>query len=324
MTTGQQFPRILVIATWFGPLPDWFPLWLTSCRFNPDLDWLLATDANLPAVDIPANVHVVPLTMAEFAARIEATVGFSVRFEKAYKACDYRPLYGCLTDLVPGNWQFWGHCDMDMLFGNIRAFLPLKLLSSHDRVFGVGHFSLYRNDENANRFYRRPCPGLDYREIIADRQPRGFDEHIGVNRIWHLHKGRFYEDESVIADIDPHIGSLRRTSSHASASNYRWQIFCFDRGRVLRFYIEGGQLRSEEFMYVHFQKRRFHLPVPPQDCDRVWLTPDGFVPMTDEPLTLAKIKELNPSPLLPPIVEILYRARRAVRLMRHEMSRCAK
>ena len=321
MATENHFPRILVISTWFGPLPAWFPLWLTSCRFNPDLDWLVATDANLPAVDIPKNVHVVRLTMAEFAARIEQAVGFPVHFVKPYKACDYRPLYGCLTNLVPGDWEFWGHCDLDMLFGNVRAFLTPELLASNDRVFGVGHFSIYRNDETANTFYRRPYPGLDYHQIIADPEPRGFDEHNGVNLIWHFHGGRFYEDESVIADIDPHISSLRRTSSHDRVSNYRRQIFCFNRGRVLRFYLQGGQVHSEEFMYVHFQKRRFVLPAPPYDCERAWLTPSGFVPMDNEPITPDQLAKLNPSRLLPHGTEILYRARRTFGLMRRWISK---
>ena len=320
MTIETIFPRILVIATWFGPLPAWFPLWLTSCRFNPDLDWLVATDAKLPSIDIPANVHVVRLSMPEFAARVEAAAGFPVHFVKPYKACDYRPLYGCLTDLVPGDWEFWGHCDLDMLFGNIRAFLTPELLASHDRVFGVGHFSLYRNDEDANTFYRRPCPGLDYREILSDPQPRGFDEHIGVNRIWRFHGGRFYENESVIADIDPHIGSLRRTSTNASVPNNRRQIFGFDRGRLLRLYWKGGELHSEEFMYVHFQKRRFYLPAPSPDCERAWLTPGGFVPMADEPLSQARLKELNPAPFLPPLAELLHRARIDFRLLRRKFS----
>ena len=316
----SEFPRILVIAVWFGPLPNWIPLWLTSCRFNPDLDWLLVTDSDLPKVVIPNNVHVVRSTMPEFVARIEEVAGFPLRFQKAYKACDYRPLFGCLTELVPGAWDFWGHCDLDMLFGNVRAFLTPDLLAFHDRVFGVGHFSLYRNDDNTNTYYRRPCEGLDYREILSDPRSRGFDEHNGVNKIWRLHGGRFYENESVIADIDPKIGSMRRTSSNAKVPNSRKQVFCFDQGRVLRHYWGRGGLHSEEFMYIHFQKRRFDLPPLPLECERAWLTPRGFVEMDEEPLTPNKIVALNPAPFLPPGAEILHRARRAIRLVRRRAS----
>lgn len=323
--TSTGFPRILVIATWFGPLPDYFCLWMLSCRQNSNIDWLLVTDADASSIQPPGNVHVVQLSMAEFASRISDSVGFTVAMDRPYKACDFRPLYACLTNLVPGHWDFWGHCDLDMLFGDIRAFLTPDMLEANDRVFGVGHFSLYRNNEDANNYYRRPFPNLDYRRILIDPQPRGFDEHIGVNLIWHHHGGRFHEDEGVVADIDPNIGHMRRTSNYIRVKNARHQIFAFDQGRVIRFWWAAGQLQSEEFMYIHFQKRRFRLP-PPQGCERFWLTPKGFVPMEpgrDEMTAksfASLVRQLNPAPLFPPLRELSHSFRRSARLLRRKLS----
>ncbi|TNJ40968.1 DUF6625 family protein [Phaeobacter sp. B1627] len=320
---SRNFPRILIIATWFGPLPDYFPQWMLSCRFNPSIDWLVATDADISDMEPPPNVHFVQISMDDFAARISEEVGFQVAMERPYKACDLRPLYGCLTDLAPGTWDFWGHCDLDMLFGDICAFLTPELLTTNDRVFGVGHFSLYRNDDETNNFFRKPLDGLDYRQILTDPRPRGFDEHIGVNRIWKHHNGRFHEDESVLADIDPNIYRIRRTSNYIWVKNMRHQVFGFNRGRVMRYWLASGQVKSEDFMYVHFQKRRFTLPPPPTGCERFWLTPDGFIPMeedtnlTDNSVTPSMIRQLSPVPLLPPRKEISHRLRHTIRLLRH-------
>jgi len=317
----SAFPRILVIAVYFGRLPDYFPLWLTSCRFNPDIDWLVLTDAPTSAYDFPPNVHLSTMTMATFADRVSALAGVPAAFTSPYKACDFRPLYSCLTDIVPGHWDFWGHCDLDMLFGNIRSFLTADMLAENDKVFGVGHFTLYRNDADTNAYYRKPHPDLDFRAILSNPEHRAFDEHIGVNRIWKLHNGRFHEDETVLADIDPHIGRMTRTSNYIKVDNHRIQVFCFDRGTVRRLYWAGGAVRAQEFMYVHFQKRKFDLPAPAADVDRVYVTPQGFVPMDeagepDRPLLV----RLNPIPLVPPLAEMNHHLRRRLRLARSRLS----
>jgi hypothetical protein len=256
--------------------------------------------------------------MAELADRIEAFAGVPARFERPYKACDYKPLYSCLLDLAPGHWEFWGHCDLDMIFGDVRAYLTPRLLAANDRIFGLGHFSVYRNDDKTNNFYRLPHPALDYREILSDSKSRGFDEHLGVNKIWRLHRGRFHEDESVVADIDPHTRALRRTSTTSFAVNSGPQLFGFDRGRVFRLYKRGRRMLSQDFMYVHFQKRHFSVPPLPADCESAWLTPSGFIPMDSQPMTRARLQALNPSPILPPPREVLYRVRHSIRLVRRK------
>lgn len=316
----SAFPRVLVIAVYFGRLPGNFPLWLTSCRFNPDVDWLVVTDAPTETYDFPLNVHAHTMTMAAFAERLSAFAGVPTALTTPYKACDFRPLYGCLTDLVPGHWDFWGHCDLDMLFGEVRRFLTPEILAANDKVFGVGHFTLYRNDDDTNRYYRRSHPDLDYQAILADPAHRAFDEHIGVNRIWKLHNGRFHEDETILADIDPHIDRMMRTSNYITVENHPLQVFCFDRGAVRRLYWADGAVQAQDFMYIHFQKRRFDLPMPDVPVDRVYITPRGFIPMDEagEP-DRALLMRLNPRPIVPPLKEINHRLRRRLRLARSRL-----
>ena len=316
----QTNSRILIIATWFGPPPTWLPLWLTSCRFNSDINWLLVADHDLSDIDIPNNVQVAKITMHEFAERMAISLGFSINFTRAYKACDFKPLYCNLLDLAHGSWEFWGHCDLDMIFGNIRAFLTPQLLQDNDRIFGVGHLSIYRNNEIVNNFYRRPCPGLDYRNILSDPNSHGFDEHNGVNRIWHLHKGRFYQNEDVIADIDPHFKDIRRTSSLSNVRNFRHQVFGFNQGKVFRASIHSRETVLQEFMYIHFQKRKIPPPTQCLSADRFWLTPIGFLPMENSQPSKREIAALNPNPLIPSPNEFVHVARKGMRTARKYLS----
>lgn len=312
-------PKVLIFAVYFGTLPEYFQLWLNACRFNPKLDWCVITDAEMSGYAIPTNVHVVPSSIAEISARFEQALGRPVDIRKPYKICDFRPLFGCLVDLVPGAWEFWGHCDLDMIFGDVTCWLTPELLGGNDKIFGVGHLTVYRNDQATNEFYRRPFPGLDFERILTDHQHHGFDEHIGVNLIWKHHKGRFHEDETILADIDPHIRQFICTGNYIQVRNYRKQVFCFDKGAVRRLYWSGGRVQAEDFMYIHFQKRKFSLPPLSADCDRFYITPEGFVPMRDdEPsnLSSARIRFLNPAPLIPPLQEASYRLKRQLRLRR--------
>lgn len=306
-------PRILIIAVWFGPLPDYFPQWLISCKFNPSVDWLLVTDGQVSSHAIPVNVHVRRMSMAEFGIAVSSAAGVPVRLDRPYKACDLKPLYGCLTHLVAGKWDFWAHCDLDMLFGDLSAFLKPDLLRLHDRIFGLGHFSLYRNNDLANRFYRRLLPGIDFHQIFADSRSHGFDEHNGVNKLWRHYGGRFYEDESVVADIDPHVRRIRRISSTCNAENFRYQIFGFDQGHIRRFHWQRGRMHVQEFMYMHFQKRHFSRAPMPPDIDRFWLTPEGFVPLhQNEEVNLNTIKSANSASGDMTFREMIYLARRAI------------
>ncbi|WJH39667.1 hypothetical protein N7E02_23335 [Aliirhizobium terrae] len=294
---AASYPRIIIFAVYFGRLPDYFALWLKSCSFNPEIEWRLVTDADISAYTLPANVSYRHTSLAEMTAQIGATANVELTVQSPYKVCDLRPLFWTLIEPDDGC-DFWGHCDLDMIFGDLSEFLPVSLLGSYDKIFSVGHLTLYRNSPEANHFFEKPHPDLDFREILADPAHRGFDEHIGVNRIWLRHEGRFYTNEAIVADIDPHIMRFERSSNYFHFRNDRHQAFLFDRGKVKRLYWAGGALRSEDFIYVHFQKRKFALTSLPDDCDRFYITPNGFIAATDEAPGRAELDRLNGKPRL--------------------------
>lgn len=304
--------RVLIIAVWFGRFPDWMPLWLESCGQNSKFHFLVVTDASRAGYNIPVNVSIVNRSMEQVAESFRQFNGAPVSLTSVYKTCDFKPLYSCLTSLVPGVWDYWAHCDLDMLFGDLSRYITDDLLESHDRIFGLGHFSIYANNSLANRFYRRPHPQLNFREILGDPKHRGFDEHQGVNKIWKLHGGRFYENESLVADIDPHI--LKVTLNPAGRlRNYRWQVLGYRAGRVFRIAATPTKIVRHEFMYVHFQKRKMSVPTSSRaEGQGVWLRPDGFQLMAhDARLTRRDIHRLSIAKTS--LSEMNHRVRRVIR-----------
>jgi Family of unknown function (DUF6625) len=306
----SDFPSIVILAVYFGPLPAWFPLWLDSCRRNPDFNWLVIADADCSIYGLPPNVRVRPMTLAGFGAKMSAVLGVEAPPLTPYKICDFRPAFWALLDDAQ-KCDFWGHCDLDMIFGDLRRFITPEILARHDKIFTLGHLTLYRNGDFANQMFRRPHPTLDWRAILSDPRPRGFDEHIGVGLIWRAFRARLFKDESLVADIDPALARFERT---APCRNDRDQLFFYDRGRVFRVFWRRGQIAFEEFLYIHFQKRRTFSAFVPSGTQSYVLAPDGFFACAESELTPELARRLNP--WRPSGRDALHRWRRAYRAYR--------
>lgn len=64
-------PSILLILPYFGRWPSYMDLWLRSCGANPDVDWLVVSDRDLPG-ERPPNVrhlHIVPSKISDCRAQ---------------------------------------------------------------------------------------------------------------------------------------------------------------------------------------------------------------------------------------------------------------
>ena len=47
-------------------------------------------------------------------------------------------------------YDFWGYCDIDLIFGNIRKFITDDILDKYDKILSRGHFTLFRNKDSIN------------------------------------------------------------------------------------------------------------------------------------------------------------------------------
>jgi hypothetical protein len=58
---NENCKLIITIIDYFGKWPEWFQLFLESCKRNPTIDWLFHTDCNYEQFEIP-NVSFKTLT----------------------------------------------------------------------------------------------------------------------------------------------------------------------------------------------------------------------------------------------------------------------
>ncbi|QPG06410.1 hypothetical protein IT774_04250 [Salinimonas marina] len=149
--------KILLINPYYGKWPVWLPAFLLSCKANPDITWLIPTDCDIPR-EAPDNVIFVKSTLQALSKTASDVTGLNIDMQRPYKLNDIRPLFGKIFGEELKDYDFWGHCDIDVIFGDIRSFITDDILNNHDVISArkgaiSGHFTLYRNVEKINKLY---------------------------------------------------------------------------------------------------------------------------------------------------------------------------
>lgn len=251
-----EMKKIAFVVVWIGKLPEHFGLWIKSCGWNPTIDFYVFTD-DTGKYEMPENVKKIYMSFEELKDRFQRNFHFQINLERAYKMCDYKPAYGeTFKDYLLG-YDYWGYCDMDLIWGDIRAFVTDEILEQNDRIFTRGHCSLFRNTSQVNSYYRTlPANGhLDYHKVYTTEETMCFDEwgeHCGggISVIFKEHEIPTY-DEPVMADIYVQSG---RFIVNRRKDLQPVERFVFKQGK-LKAYVKGKK-EPTDVLYCHFQKRK--------------------------------------------------------------------
>jgi len=170
-------PKIILICFNFGKLSDYFSLWLKSIEKKHTVDFILFTD-DKTIYNYPKNLAVDYYTFEYTKEFTQSKFDFNILIDRPYKFCDYRPAFGYIFYEKIKAYDFWGTCDLDVIFGNIHSFITYDILCSYDKILTRDHFVIYRNDP-----------------IIADRDVKWFNfkvtsdqNHKNPHQIFAWHK----------------------------------------------------------------------------------------------------------------------------------------
>ena len=301
---NTHLSSIGLVLPYFGTFPNYFPLFLESCRRNPTVDWHIYTDSDV-AYDYPENVKVHRITFSDFRAKLQQSFDFPIGLESPYKLCDFKPTYGEALAEDLKDYDFWGHCDCDLIYGNIRKFMTEDILTKYPRIFNSGHTILYRNIPEVNSYYRTQTY-LDYRAILGDTKNHSFDEWPGLSECWRR-DGKPCYGELVFDDTMIMVEDFRPSKSlpggfvgpyHDQPSQaYRFRkmrniSYSFHDGILERCWVQKGRVEKEEVMYVHFQKRKMQLSEGLTDFHQFLVVPNVF--LTPVELTPEVLRILAP------------------------------
>lgn len=283
--------KIAIIVPYFGEFPNYFPLFLNSCRYNPTVDWLLVTDIADP-VDYPQNVRVIPMTFQELRQWIQKCFDFEIALEIPYKLCDYKPAYGYLFQEWLDGYDFWGHCDIDLLFGDLRTFFSDDSMEQYDKIGHLGHLSLYRNTPRINAAFMTATDAvLRYKEVFSTNDIFVFDEwdELSINRIF-LKMGLRVWLWNDYFDAHPCRDNLVRVTrkialppdySDMQQLDRKGSWITWEKGHIYAWQHGQDYEQKTELAYAHFQKRSMEVRCG-LDEQRILCLPDGFEPYRDQ------------------------------------------
>lgn len=272
---------ICLIIPYFGHLPSYANLFFRSLAYNQNIDVLLFTDSDCH-VELP-NLKIVRSTLSAVKRRAQRLLDFKISLDNPYKLCDYKPLYGLLFQKYLKGYTFWGHCDLDLVLGDTKQFLTDDILNQYDKIYQHGHFCLYRNVPEVNNAFELSY-GMNYRKVLSTSVICVFDEIPGIQQKFDHEGFQTYKGWDFF-DVNPWQYHMTRVTSFAPEIiqkehfDYVHECFFWENGHVFREALaEGGKLRRDEFIYLHFQKRNFYTPDNIIRMNSFYLTNDGCVP----------------------------------------------
>lgn len=232
---------ILLIIPYIGKWPLWFDAHLVSMDKNPTINWLFITDCEIPE-KYPENVQFIKTTFEELNEKINNSLGVKVILS-ARKLCDIRPAFGNVFKEYIDGYHFWGFCDVDIIWGNIRKFITDDLLEAYDIISALenmacGHFTIFKNHEKNLNIYKNDP---DYKKVFEAPKHLRYDE-VGLTNII----SKLYEEgqTKILWDEELLINGIK-SEVHQEYYLDRW---LFKDGAVYDLY----DLHKKEYMYLHF------------------------------------------------------------------------
>ena len=284
--------KIVVIGTYFGSFPDSMSLWLKSCSYNPGVDFLVFTDQTI--AKLPKNVKTIKMNLREFSDLATKKLDIEeINITRTYKCCDFKPVYGIIFADYIMKYDYWGHCDFDLIFGDILSNIEDDVWDKYDKILPLGHLSFYKNTKEVNDRYKCESATANYKEVFTSDKSYAFDEFNGMMNIYERNNFPFYK-KRVFADID---SIYKRFRLSLNDKNYKNQVFYWEDGRAIKAYVDSGKIKTSEYAYIHFKKRK-NLPIKIADieaCHSFFVTRYGFIEKKKKGIpTLSEIKKLNP------------------------------
>ena len=267
--------KCCLILAYFGKMPNYFPLFLKSCERNPEFDFLILTD-DTNQYACPENVEVVYITFGEMKKKIQEKFDFEISLKNVYKLCDYRVCFGYVFEDILKEYEYWGYCDNDLIFGDLKKFF----IEGYDKLFCLGHLTIFKNTAENNRLF---MSGDLYKKAFTSNKNVIFDEccnnRENIHDIFLKHGKKVYErDLSVNFKIlsNKFVKITFQPESRIFLEDDMECLYTWENGRIYRYYMKDG-LVKEEYLYIHLQERKMRYKGGLGNIYKI--VPNSFLPL---------------------------------------------
>ena len=262
--------NVCFIIPYFGKFNNYFQLFLNSCRYNHEFNWLIFTD-DKTQYQYPSNVRIIYISFSELYNLINCKFDFNICLKRPYKLCDFKPAYGYIFN---------------------------EYIKEYDKIFCLGHMTLYKNTFENNQIFMKELNGKSYKNIFQTDKILNFDEEwfeFNVNRIFKFYGKSVYEE-----DLSLNVSmsyNLFRNGKYVGLSKapdnwgfeiekYKKAVYIWDNGELYRIYKnEIGDIKKEYFLYLHMQKRKMRVSNGIERLNKYKIVPDEFLPLEYEIVT---------------------------------------
>lgn len=257
--------KAIFIIPYFGHFNNYFQLFLNSCAYNKDFDWLIFTD-DQTNYKYPHNVRVEYCSFQDIQNKFREKFDFNISLERPYKLCDFKPAYGYIFYDKIQQYDFWGHCDTDLIWGKIGDFITDDLLEKNDKIGIMGHCTLYRNTPENNSIFLKKLNGMDRaKEVLQSTYNYSFDEefNLSINNLFEEYNKKIdyteYEANIYTKSSDFKITKMDINTKKYFIEKRKRSFFLWDRGKLLRYSYVNEKIETEEYMYIHMQSREMKI-----------------------------------------------------------------
>ncbi|WP_338733330.1 DUF6625 family protein [Mangrovimonas cancribranchiae] len=227
---------IILIIPYFGQWPVWFDAFLSSVVKNPTIHWLCPTNCPIPKTH-PENITFLPTTLSTLNTKVNTIVSANVPLTPR-KFCDLKPAYGDIFYDEIRDYDYWGFCDLDIVWGDIRQFITPRVLDEYDIISSrkeaiSGHFTLFRNTNYIQELYKK-LP--NYKTLFEHPKFQWTDEVALTNYLKNNQELKVYWPKIL-------CNQERGRDSHQDYYLDRWQ---WQDGKMI------NTKTNKEVMYLHF------------------------------------------------------------------------
>ncbi len=297
--------KLCFIIPYFGTLPNYFSLFLKTCEANPDFNWIVFTD-DKSQYQYPQNVLKIFMDFEECKLLICQKFNCKINIIKPYKLCDLKPMYGYIFSEYIKEYEYWGYCDTDTIIGNLGTTLTNDFLRKYDKLFCLGHMTIFRNTPENNCLFMANIAGKAiYKDVLRNSAICWFDEEwmndYNINKIFLANGKKVYqEDLSLnIAVASNHFRRIKYVGIK-NAPPYGFEVekakdalYIWEKGNLYRLYKENGKLKREDFPYMHLQKRKMRMNPSVLNMERFKIVPDEFLPLEVEHVNLNNFDDIK-------------------------------
>lgn len=274
---------LIMIVPYFGRWPEWINLFVESCKWNPSVHWRFFTDCGEP--DNKAdNIEFVHLSFEDYKATVRERLAITFDPPDPYKLCDLRPCIGYLHERDVAGFPFFGYCDIDVIYGDIRRFYTdevlarFNVLSTHPERL-AGHFAVLRNTRAFRYAYER-IP--DYKTLLEMPHFTAVDERQ-FTEVFLSDANKQQGSQGITKGFDACRDGLLFVERYSTVLSPRgWHDGTMNYPQ--EWYWRRGRLTNEldgerDFLYLHFMRWKSDrwISDPPAPGEGAWLGLDRLI-----------------------------------------------